>query len=111
MIHKTPKPVKGDPDWQKKERKLAADQRRSEQRALKAELAYSSLSDLMGMIKNTGMSYQTIEDLGGPVVGTLIRWEENRVTFARNETMLLAAKVCGIRQQWVLATASKKKGH
>lgn len=99
-LHRTPRPVKGDPNWQAKERKIAADERKREKRDQKVVLSAESLANLMSCIKNTGRSFQWIEDQGGPCVATLLRWEENKVTFARNETMLLAAKVCGIRQEW-----------
>ena len=52
--------------------------------------------DFMSQIKNTNVSFQTIEDLGGPTTQTLRKWDMKMVDKPSLGKMVSAARICGI---------------
>ena len=49
-------------------------------------------------IKNAGYSFQKVEDLGGPVVRTLVKWQEDLVTNPRMTTIDRQSAFSGTRE-------------
>ena len=91
--------IKSAEEWQKdfrREEKRKEKERREHQRHLEEEAACRDIRDAtIAHIKNAGYSFQKVEDLGGPVVRTLIKWQENLVTNPRMTTIRRALRVVG----------------
>jgi hypothetical protein len=91
--------IKSAEEWQKdlrRDEKRKEKERREHQRHLEEEAACRDIRDAtIAHIKNAGFSFQKVEDLGGPVVRTLVKWQENLVTNPRMTTIRRALRVVG----------------
>lgn len=91
--------IKSAEDWQKdlrRDEKRKEKERREHQRHLEEEAACRDIRDAtIAHIKNAGYSFQKIEDLGGPVVRTLVKWQEDLVVNPRMTTIRRALRVVG----------------
>jgi hypothetical protein len=98
-IMATVRHIKSAEEWQKdlkREEKRKEKERRDHQRHLEEEAACRDIRDAtIAYIKNAGMSFQKVEDLGGPVVRTLVKWQEELVTNPRMTTIRRALRVVG----------------
>lgn len=52
--------------------------------------------DFMSQIRNTGISFEKISELGGPSIQTLHRWDQKLVDRPQFGKMVSAARICGI---------------
>lgn len=75
-----------------------AKEQRDHAKAMEAlSLSRAARDDMISHVRNSGMSYQQIEDSGGPTVTTLMAWELGTVNYPRISTLALCAKVIGLR--------------
>lgn len=91
--------IKSAEQWQKdlqRDEKRKEKERREHQRRLEEEAACRDIRDAtIAHIKNAGYTFEKVENLGGPVVRTLIKWQENLVTNPRMTTIRRALRVVG----------------
>ena len=91
--------IKSAEEWQKdirRDEKRKEKEKREHQRRLEEEAACRDIRDAtIAHIKNAGFSFQKIEDLGGPVVRTLVKWQEDLVTNPRMTTVRRALRCVG----------------
>jgi hypothetical protein len=91
--------IKTAEDWQKdlqRDKRREDKERREHQRKLEEEAACRDIRDAtIAHIKNAGYSFQRVEDMGGPVVRTLVKWQEELVTNPRMTTVRRALRVVG----------------
>lgn len=105
--------IKTAEEWMKEiatqERKTAKE-RREHQRHLEEQASCRDLRDqTIAHIKNARYSFQLIEDLGGPVVTTLLNWQEDRTHNPRITTMRRALRCIGKDLGIVDYTPASKK--
>jgi hypothetical protein len=91
--------VKTAQEWRKdieRDERRREKERREHQRRLEQDAHCRDIRDAtISHIKNAGLSFQKVEDLGGPVVRTLVKWQEDLVINPRMTTIRRALRVVG----------------
>lgn len=84
-----PQHIKTAADWHNEFRSPAA--RKSKEKRDKSKRDMPSVEDLrddcLGLIKQNRMSFQQVEDEGGPVVSTLVKWDEGKTKRPHMDTV------------------------